>query len=46
MIAEVGGMENGEISLNPIYKFRETPVKETGVPGKESAGKWTGSQNH
>lgn len=40
MIAEIGGVENGEISLNPLYKFKETPVKETGVPGKE--GKWTG----
>ncbi len=35
MIAEIGGVENGEISLNPLYKFKEAAVKETGVSGKE-----------
>ena len=37
MIAEVGGMGNGEIRLNPIYEFRETVRKD--AAGKESAGK-------
>ena len=31
MIAEVGGMENGEIRLNPIYEFRETVRKDAAL---------------
>lgn len=44
MIAEVGGMKNGEIRLNPIYEFRETVRKD--AAGKESANKKTARQNH
>lgn len=44
MIAEVGGMENGEIRLNPIYEFRETVRKE--IVSREAAGSRAARQNH
>ena len=28
MIAEIGGMENGEIKLNPLYQFKEEKGQE------------------
>ena len=28
MIAEIGGVENGEIKLNPLYQFKEEKGQE------------------
>lgn len=33
MIAEIGGVENGEISVNPLFQFQEKEGGRTGRPG-------------
>ena len=43
-ISEIDGCENGEIVVNPLYRFQETGIDETG----KVCGEWlkTGELHH